>query len=411
VFSHALRSGLLGAADANQDGRISYDELEAFITVSSSSQTNEAYRPHLFARAPKVNSTFLDLSHLHVGAPGLQRFPLTLDGKVTFRDGHGVRWLDINAEHGFAPVLWLPTSSGTVTSTVVRDGRALLHEQAIGPLASRDEPAARGGDEVLEGFFTQGFGPQRLARFLDDKVKEPPAVYGLTRAQEQRITLELKVWAEEWRRQRLSAASTFLPLGATFMLGGVSAVVIAPNITGNTNRAFATNFGISLGLAGALDVALGAAMAFEETAEERYLREWLADGTPPTADRLNKLLKEWTVLADNNRHAREIAPWVSGGVGLVFAAGAGVLAGFAEQQRDVGVRDALLPLAMALGSAGLGMLVGAGANALFPPPQSEVEDRLQLLTGDPDAPVVPAPAPSVPATTSNAPPLAETRTP
>jgi len=35
VFSHTVRSGLMGAADANHDGRVSYEELAAFVATAA----------------------------------------------------------------------------------------------------------------------------------------------------------------------------------------------------------------------------------------------------------------------------------------------------------------------------------------------------------------------------------------
>src|SRR5260370_4200525 len=52
IFSHAVRSGLAGAADANGDGIVSYAELRAFVNVASPVVRNPAYRPQVFARAP-----------------------------------------------------------------------------------------------------------------------------------------------------------------------------------------------------------------------------------------------------------------------------------------------------------------------------------------------------------------------
>jgi hypothetical protein len=47
-----VRSGLSGAADANGDGVVSYDELRAFVNTASLSVRNPLYRPQVFARAP-----------------------------------------------------------------------------------------------------------------------------------------------------------------------------------------------------------------------------------------------------------------------------------------------------------------------------------------------------------------------
>lgn len=45
VFSHAVRSGLAGAAGADGDGAVSYDELRAFVDTATSEIRNAAFRP------------------------------------------------------------------------------------------------------------------------------------------------------------------------------------------------------------------------------------------------------------------------------------------------------------------------------------------------------------------------------
>lgn len=52
IFSHAVRLGLLGAADVDGDGRITYGEIGAFVDVASASVDNPLYRPKVFARGP-----------------------------------------------------------------------------------------------------------------------------------------------------------------------------------------------------------------------------------------------------------------------------------------------------------------------------------------------------------------------
>src|SRR4030095_4110219 len=52
IFSHAVRSGLSGAADANADGEVTYDELAPFVTIATRKVKNPLFRPQVFARGP-----------------------------------------------------------------------------------------------------------------------------------------------------------------------------------------------------------------------------------------------------------------------------------------------------------------------------------------------------------------------
>jgi hypothetical protein len=54
VFSHEVRSALLGAADVDRDGSISYAELGAFLTTASQAVTNPRFRPDFLVRPPGV---------------------------------------------------------------------------------------------------------------------------------------------------------------------------------------------------------------------------------------------------------------------------------------------------------------------------------------------------------------------
>lgn len=58
VFSHEVRSALRGAADANLDGNISYNELAAFVWNANAGIANEKYRPN-FLIVPPVSDNIL----------------------------------------------------------------------------------------------------------------------------------------------------------------------------------------------------------------------------------------------------------------------------------------------------------------------------------------------------------------
>ena len=61
VFSHEVRSGLYGAADADNDGVVTYAEIAAFVTRANASIVNDRFRPQIIARAPAGQAALLDL--------------------------------------------------------------------------------------------------------------------------------------------------------------------------------------------------------------------------------------------------------------------------------------------------------------------------------------------------------------
>jgi hypothetical protein len=94
VFSHEVRSGLYGAADADGNGLVSYVEIASFVDRANVSVPNEQFRPEVFARPPPAGgATLLDLRP----AMGAR---IEVDG--AFRGHHyvedstGVRWADFH---------------------------------------------------------------------------------------------------------------------------------------------------------------------------------------------------------------------------------------------------------------------------------------------------------------------------
>jgi hypothetical protein len=111
VFSHEVRSGLYGAADADGDGRVSYREIAAFVSRANAAIANERYRPDVHAKAPAGSETLVDLRR------GLTR-RLDVDGAHAahywIEDELGVRILDFHNGPGQAVHLVRPGPSGRV---------------------------------------------------------------------------------------------------------------------------------------------------------------------------------------------------------------------------------------------------------------------------------------------------------
>jgi hypothetical protein len=94
IFSHEVRSGLLGGADANGDGRITYAELAAFVRVANQAVRNDRYRPEILARAPSNgDDVLLDVRD---AVAGRVRFGAGVAGRQVLEDGLGVRWADVH---------------------------------------------------------------------------------------------------------------------------------------------------------------------------------------------------------------------------------------------------------------------------------------------------------------------------
>lgn len=99
VFSHEVRSGLLGAADADADGHVTYGELAAFIAVANEAVPYPRYRPEVFVQAPPdrrdaplFTPAAASSAKLVIDAPGA--------GRLSITDSRGLRYLDVHKAAG-----------------------------------------------------------------------------------------------------------------------------------------------------------------------------------------------------------------------------------------------------------------------------------------------------------------------
>ncbi len=134
IFSHEVRSGLLGGADADGDGRITYAELAAFVRVANQAVRNDRYRPEILARAPSNgDDVLLDLRD---ALAGRVRFRGGLTGRQVLEDGLGIRWADVHPGPRQNLMLALPAEP--------RGGRVLFVES----LVDNTEYRLLGGSDV-----------------------------------------------------------------------------------------------------------------------------------------------------------------------------------------------------------------------------------------------------------------------
>jgi hypothetical protein len=110
VFSHQLRSALLGAADVNGDGRIEYTEVEAFVSAANLRIEDEKARVQIFARAPQIDTSrpLVDLTASRFKS--WLRVPKGDPIRFYLEDARGVRYLDANLDGEHAVVIGLSPS-------------------------------------------------------------------------------------------------------------------------------------------------------------------------------------------------------------------------------------------------------------------------------------------------------------
>ncbi len=187
VFSHEVRSGIVGPADIDADGRVTFPELAAFVAAANRDVDNPALRLRPYIRPPLAypDLPVVDLSQSH--------FPLQLEA-VAHRSGHGwvadermVRYADFNVEAGRRFTLHLPDAGrewivvqagrqwvvepGHVghVSLELGTGRPLTAMVARGPLGDYFER------HLFATAYTQRFASDYFARrYVDSLVVEHP---------------------------------------------------------------------------------------------------------------------------------------------------------------------------------------------------------------------------------------------
>jgi hypothetical protein len=139
VFSHEVRSGLYGAADADHDGSVSYVEIAAFVARANEGIANERFRPDVYARPPEGASDLLDLRK----APGGR---LAVDGAHAghwyLEDQEGVRLAEWhNGAHDDVELL-RPIGRGKLYLVRADDGSELSIDPGEGSISVAELAAA-----------------------------------------------------------------------------------------------------------------------------------------------------------------------------------------------------------------------------------------------------------------------------
>jgi hypothetical protein len=395
IFSHAVRSGLLGGADTDGDGRVTYDEIRGFVDVAGADVDNPLYRPKVFARGPNGHGDepIFDLSAaravlLDLGA-GEQR--------VTVRDVQELPWIDVHKEAGTTMRLRMPRDRAVGASVDERNAASpaspLLRRRAIGaideagpvPVASlQTSPLeARGPSDVLARLFASPFGPRAFAAWEEKESHESEPVYGISAEDGERMRLLLFQVADMQRQARHAGGAMLLAMGAGLAVGGVwmltdrSLPLADPTTLGD----------ILIGEAGALAVAGTLSLTLRRDGEVLY-DDYVRDMATPSVDGARVVASTEQRLfdmADSARRMRHILAPV--GWSLVVAS-AGVFT--AEQVSDPDPKRRLEVGVIGGIAEFLGLAVGTVSSMPTP-----LERMVDLWSADPGIQRLPR-APEVP---------------
>ncbi len=177
VFSHEVRSGLYGGADADGDGVVSYREIAAFVQRANAAVPNEKYRPDVYARPPHASEALLDIT----AARGRK---LVIDGAHAghyfLEDANGVRLADVHNAPGQTLSLVRPGPNGPVYLRRVDDDKEFVLDSAPEVLALADltanEPRSQTRGAAHDSFshlFEAPFDEQAVTEYREPRDSVP----------------------------------------------------------------------------------------------------------------------------------------------------------------------------------------------------------------------------------------------
>lgn len=96
IFSHEVRSALAGAADVDDDGQVTYDEVKAFLYAANGRIRDPRAKIEPFVAAPLVRLAEPLFERQRAPSAPSVHVPSSLAGRYFLEDGRGVRFADFN---------------------------------------------------------------------------------------------------------------------------------------------------------------------------------------------------------------------------------------------------------------------------------------------------------------------------
>ncbi|HYV44467.1 MAG TPA: hypothetical protein VFA20_06370 [Myxococcaceae bacterium] len=336
IFSYEVRSGLRGAADADHDGKISYPELAAFISVANRPVVNDLYRPKVFSAPPLADSGAAILTLQ--GTARTLTLPAAGQRRLTLRDENGVRVMDLNKEDRTPLTLSLPRTSEEIgiyeQVEQPEKGRPLVRFRSIdgmAPVTLDDLPASpspiavRGGEApVFRGLFHEPFGQEAFGKYQADLARAPPPLpFGVSTKDADRLRAHLEAGMDGAPGQQAT--------GVLIASGGVLAGATVWGLSSQAATPDGRMLGQVLGATGAGSaVVAGVVTAVIPAGQAHLFTEYSAADLSTEDARARAVLgaeAKFESQVERDRQARAFGSWLLIGTGAVqTAAGTWVLA-------------------------------------------------------------------------------------
>ncbi len=383
VFSHEVRSGLSGGADANSDGQVSYSELAGFVENANASIPRESLRPHLFFRGPHGNTqaTLFPTSSMTGRRIALD----STVGRLWVKNASGGRVIDIHKESAKMTLVVPEAESSELT--IYEEKRTFAAQKptriehlvapgngpiTLAELSPRVPEVGARGDRLFGAIFESPYGPVAYAKFIHESAAAPEPVYGLTDADLTRMDHYLAAMAGQDRTQRVGVGLSAIGLGT--IAGGLAAgLALHDESRKKYPMGIATAGALSLGTIG-----FGLYYALTNSPGENALESFRSDLNSQRGKGAQLFVRteSWLAqVASQERTRRQTSFWLLGGMGLALAT-LGTIAAVVPDKKDS--NPYMLP-AMCYSEAA--MLIGLGAFVLTQP--TPTERMLNLYHDDP----------------------------
>jgi hypothetical protein len=182
IFSHEVRSALLGAADVDGDAKVSYGELRTFLHVANRAIRNDRYRPRVFVRPPAADPRRPLLELPRKGR--LLRLPAGTAGRYYLETSDGVRLADFHVDGKTPLTVWRPSAKRLFVHDMLRrreytlDGATPPSTVVLRQLDARPRSYARKGaaQEAFQALFAEPHGLAEHQRLLATLPFDEPAL-------------------------------------------------------------------------------------------------------------------------------------------------------------------------------------------------------------------------------------------
>ncbi|HPS30285.1 MAG TPA: caspase family protein [bacterium] len=96
VFSHELLSGIIGAADVNEDGKIEYSEIKAFLDAANLKVNDTKEKLSIFVKPPAQDQRRALFILDGVSQSAILKIPRNIKGRFFIENSLGTRYFDMN---------------------------------------------------------------------------------------------------------------------------------------------------------------------------------------------------------------------------------------------------------------------------------------------------------------------------